>query len=214
MTLENINWFDISVIGIVLGFAVFGFVSGFTDKFFSMLSWTAAAILTLHIYPYLRPWVSTFITQDIPAMLVTGAAVFIVLLITFKLGTASLSKSVKGSPLGSLDRGLGIILGAFTGFLALVSIHLGIRYFAPHATYPHWITHAKTWSFITLGGEYVEKIIPLELPKISSLPPLPKERIIAKLSHTSSTRSEEKRVGYKKKDREALTRILARHEKI
>ncbi|UNM06816.1 MAG: CvpA family protein [Holosporaceae bacterium] len=66
----------------------------------------------------------THISNDTFATIVTFCVVFIALLIVFKVGTSALSKSIKGSPLGSLDRGLGVIFGLLTGFVVLSSLYL------------------------------------------------------------------------------------------
>lgn len=173
--------------------------------------------MTLHLYPYLRPWVGSFIDQNFLAAIVTIAAVFLVLLITFKLGVSFLSKSVKDSPLGSLDRGLGILFGAFTGFLFLIAVYLGLQCSLSATSYPESLNKSKIWPFVAIGSTYVERLIPVKLPKLDEGPTAAenraaRERLMQKFSHAPSQKSQKPSVGYPAKDRAALDTIFSTTE--
>lgn len=159
------NWVDIVLLLILLGFGFFGFLSGFTDKFFSTVSWIAAGLLATHIYPWLKPWAAQHIQNHTIAAIVTFIAVFVALLIVFKVATSSLSKSVKGSPLGSLDRALGVVLGLFTGFILYAALALlDLNYL--HFFYRQSAFHeSKIWAISGIGASYIGAVLPKHLIK-------------------------------------------------
>jgi membrane protein required for colicin V production len=181
--MEHINWMDVILSGILLVFSVMGFIAGFTEKFFSILSWVGAGISTLHLYPLAKPFAGRHIENDTWATIATFALIFLVLLIVFKLVTRFLSNSVKGGPLGSLDRGLGVILGALTGFFFLASLTLAGRYFFTPSHYPEPLKVSKIWSWAEFGGYYLEKVLPplkLSNPLVNPFPDFGKSTSIAR----------------------------------
>ncbi len=181
--MEHINWMDVILLAILLVFAIMGFIAGFTEKFFSILSWVGAGICTFHLYPLAKPFADRYIQNETWASIVTAVVIFLVLVIIFKLVTRFLSKSVKDSPLGSLDRGLGVILGAFTGFFFLASLTLAGRYFFTPSHYPDPLKASKIWSWAEFGGYYLEKVLPplkLSDPLVTPTPDSRQSRSVAR----------------------------------
>lgn len=164
MELMNINWIDIAFIVFILIFAALGFWSGFTDKFLSSIAWSGASLLTLHVYPLIHPWVGTHIANPTIASIVAFGSIFLVLIVTFKIGVNYVSTFVKGSSLGGLDRGLGILLGALTGILMLALLTLAMRFLLKNSEYPPQLKQSKIWIFATAVGGYVEKMLPIKIP--------------------------------------------------
>ncbi len=181
--MEHINWMDVILMAILLVFSIMGFITGFTEKFFSILSWVGAGISTLHLYPLAKPFAARYIENDTWATIATFAIIFLSLLIVFKLVTRFLSKSVKDSPLGSLDRGLGVILGALTGFFFLSCLTLAGRYFFTPSHYPEPLKVSKIWSWAEFGGYYLEKVLPplkLSEPLVKPLPDFEKSNTVVR----------------------------------
>ncbi|HCI48442.1 MAG: hypothetical protein A2621_02610 [Alphaproteobacteria bacterium RIFCSPHIGHO2_01_FULL_41_14] len=158
--MEFINWVDIVLLAILLFFAVFGFIAGFTEKFFSILSWVGAGICTLHLYPWLKPFTQQHVTNETLASIVTASAIFLVLLITFRLGTSFISSSVRGSPLGALDRSLGVVLGIITGLFLLALICLVDRAYLHTLHKKNAFNDSKVWQLTCLTSTYLEKLLP------------------------------------------------------
>ena len=53
----NINYLDIGLLIFLLGFGAVGFIVGFTEKVFSIISWIGSAMLSYYTYDWVRPWV-------------------------------------------------------------------------------------------------------------------------------------------------------------
>ena len=206
--MEFINWADIVFLSILLLFAVFGFISGFTEKFFSLLSWTGAGILTTHVYPWLKPWTLQHISNDTLASILTFIAIFLILLIVFRLGTSFLSSSVKGSPLGALDRGLGVILGVITGLFLLAALCLADRTYLHVLGKNSSIKTSRVWNFSVLTSTYLEKLFPS-----SAIPPRIEKRNDSLVQHLSLPPETKKRTkGYRASDRINMNKITQKFE--
>lgn len=198
--MDFMNWIDIALFALLLLFAVFGFIAGFTEKFFSIASWVGAGLLTSHVYPWLKPFGKQFISNDTLASIVTFGVIFLILLIIFKLATGRLSRSVKGSPLGSLDRALGVILGVFTGLFLLASLCLLNRAFFNVLENNSAFNHSKVWGFSQMNSTYLEKLLPHSIAK-----PLSKKKSSNLTLRLSRPCIEEKKTaGYKTSDRAQL----------
>jgi membrane protein required for colicin V production len=201
--MDIMNWIDIALLALLLLFAVFGFIAGFTEKFFSIASWVGAGLLTSHVYPWLKPFGKQFISNDTLASIATFGIIFLILLIIFKLATGRLSRSVKGSPLGSLDRALGVILGVFTGLFLLASLCLLNRAFFNVLGNSSAFNHSKVWAFTQMNSAYLEKLLPNSVAK-----PLAKKKssdLALKLSRPCI--EQKKTGGYKTSDRAQLSQI-------
>ncbi|MFN7662450.1 MAG: CvpA family protein [Alphaproteobacteria bacterium] len=207
--MEFMNWVDIALLSVLLLFAIFGFISGFTEKFFSIMGWVGAGILTTHVYPWLKPWAQHHISNETMANIITFVGIFLVLLIVFRLGTSFLSSSVKGSPLGALDRGLGMALGVLTGLLLFAALCLADRtYFHTLSKNTHF-QDSRVWSFSMVASTFLEKLFP-----DSMVQPTTKKKHDALVHHLSLPPETKKRTkGYSKGDRQQITAIANRKSK-
>lgn len=158
--MEFINWVDIVLLAILLFFAVFGFISGFTEKFFSTLSWAGSVIATMHLYPWLKPLAQEHIMNETMATVVTFSCIFLVLLISFRLASGFISKSVRGSPLGALDRSLGIVLGVITGLFLLATLCIVDHTYLNVLNKNKAFQESRVWQFTVLNSSYLQKLLP------------------------------------------------------
>jgi membrane protein required for colicin V production len=200
--MDFINWVDIVLLLILLAFAVFGFISGFTEKFFSLISWTGAAITTMHVYPWLKPWAQKHIDNETLASIVTFAGIFLVLLISFRLATSFISKSIKDSPLGGLDRSLGVVFGIITGLFLLSSLCLADGLYLHTFEKKEAFNESKVWSFTTLTSSYLEKLLPESFAADHLKKKDDREAIVHHLSIPPEVKKRTK--GYKEGDRSKL----------
>lgn len=205
MEWTSINWIDIGFIAFILLFAFMGFWSGFTDKFFSSIAWVAASLLTLHLYPVLHPWVANRITNTTIASIVTFGSVFLVLIVAFKMGVSSFSKYVKDGPLGGLDRGLGILLGALSAIVILALLTIGMRFLLKNAEYPLDLQRSRVWVFSTAVGTYVERVLPVSVP---SAPTFFNASQMARDLATDKTPLGQKPATYTKSDRQRIKKLI------
>ena len=206
--MEFINWVDIVLLSILFFFAVFGFISGFTEKFFSIVSWAGAGIATTHVYPWLKPWAHQHIANETLANIVTFSTIFLVLLISFRLGTSFISKSVKDSPLGALDRSLGIVLGVITGLFLLATLCLADRIYFHVLDRKNAFNESRVWSFTVLNSTYLEKLFPDSFASKSF--EKKNDEIVQQLSIPPETKKRTK--GYKAADRAKMATISQKNE--
>ncbi|MEE8659016.1 hypothetical protein CGLAMM_08040 [Acetobacteraceae bacterium EV16G] len=104
---------------------------GFAEELSAVIAWGGAIMLCYFLYHFLaerlEPWMSDEKSSRTVAIIVS----FIVLLVIMRMVTRSFGQFLKKNLFGNLDRILGIVFGALRGYLVLVIVFIGLRYFFP-----------------------------------------------------------------------------------
>lgn len=104
---------------------------GFAEELSAVIAWGGAITLCYFLYHFLaerlEPWMSDEQSSRTVAIIVS----FIVLLVIMRMVTRSFGQFLKKNLFGNLDRILGIVFGALRGYLVLVIVFIGMRYFYP-----------------------------------------------------------------------------------
>lgn len=155
--------FDIAVL-LFVGFgAITGFIRGFVQEILALAAWLFAifAIRMLHtpVTAALEPYIGTG----------SGSAVLafaLLLLVPFaatKLVSKWAGNMSRASVLGPIDRVLGFGFGAVKGVIIVVLgfsvLVLGYDTVWGVGGRPHWITQAKTYSFVNASSEALVQLI-------------------------------------------------------
>jgi membrane protein required for colicin V production len=151
---------DIIVVAIIGLSALFGFIRGFLREVLSIGSWIVAGLATWFGLPYLRPFASQYISHELIADVATGIAIFLVVLVVASVISHFITRSVRESSLGPLDRSLGILFGIARG-AAIVSVALLIcdNFYAPDNR-PQWLKDARTLPVVQIGADFVRQFVP------------------------------------------------------
>lgn len=151
---------DIIVIAIIALSALFAFVRGFLREILSIGAWVAAGLATWFGLPLLRPFGRQYIEIELIADIATGVVIFVVVLVVASIISHFLTRGVRESALGPLDRSLGLLFGVFRGAL-IVSVALLIldNFYAPENR-PVWLKDARTLPVVQAGADIVRGLVP------------------------------------------------------
>ena len=138
------------------------YIKGFVLSVLAMAKWLLAYVLTLIIFPRIKPYVKDIIDNEYILDISLGISIFILVIFFVLLINKGISKAVKYTGLGNLDT----IFGFFFGFVRSYIIAICIFY-AVHVVYNHdkWpINHNKSYIFPYLkkGSNYLLKEFPDE----------------------------------------------------
>ena len=97
----------------------------------AIFAWAAAAFATLYFGPWLIPLMRDVIATPWLASLAAYAGIFLVVLIPLSFIGHRFSETVKHSPIGPLDRALGIAFGVVRGLVIVGLAYLAFTYFVP-----------------------------------------------------------------------------------
>jgi len=154
------HWIDILVIGILLISGAFAYARGFVHEVLSIAAWIGAVFATLYGTPVLEHFTLQFIEDPFIASLVTYIVVFILALTILSITTRRISRSVKESALGPLDRALGFLFGLLRGAVIVALVWIGYAWMTPPDEQPEWIYEARTIPLIIQGADMLKALAP------------------------------------------------------
>ncbi len=155
-----INIVDIIVVAVLLISGLLAFFRGLVHEVLSVSAWIGAGFATLYGYPLLTPYVMQVISSQLVAQIVAGVVVFIAVLILISLLSHAISKRVKESALGALDRSLGFVFGLLRGAFLICLCWLLLSWVLPGEDRPAWLQDAKSRPVIETGAELLEALVP------------------------------------------------------
>ena len=124
---EDVLFFDIIFVLIIVYNIIKCFSDGFSLSFLSSLKWFVSVVATIILVPKLQPWVSNYIESDFINNVGIGAFVFIVTLyVAIVLGKA-IEKTVTWTGVGSVDKSFGIMFGILKGYVVAVCFFFYIK---------------------------------------------------------------------------------------
>ena len=92
---------DIVILVVLLISALLAFARGFVKEMLSVFAWVGAALAALYGFPYVRPLARKYVSVEIVADLIAGAAVFVVALIRLSILSQAISSGVRQSAVGA-----------------------------------------------------------------------------------------------------------------
>ncbi len=151
---------DILVILTVLVSAGYAAWKGFLWETLTIFDWLAAAFGCLYFGPYLVPMMRGVVSTAWLAGLIAYAVVFLIVFIPLSFMSHRFSESVKNSPIGPLDRALGIAFGVVRGLAVVALIYLAYTYFVPVPEQARFVRDARSLPIIQSTGQVILSLVP------------------------------------------------------
>ncbi len=151
---------DIAVLAVVVMSGLLAFWRGFVREVLSVGAWIGATVATLYLFEFAQPVARTYIEVELIADIVAGVAVFVVALIALSLVSHALSRRVRESTLGPLDRSLGLVFGLVRGAAVVALAYLIFAALFPPEDRPKWVTEARTEPLMVGGAAFLASILP------------------------------------------------------
>lgn len=155
-----ITLLDIILLVVMLLSGILAMVRGFLREILSILSWAAAAVLTIYAYPRLLPLAREYVNHDMAASAIVIGGVFLGTLLIVSIITIKISDMVLDSRVGALDRTLGFLFGLARGLVIVVVAFLFFAWLVPERSQPDWVTTAKSRVVLENAGAYLMSLLP------------------------------------------------------
>ena len=135
---------------------------GFVLSILSMAKWLLAYIITLLIFPKIKPYLKNIIDNEYVLDIGLGISIFIIVIFFILMVNKGISKAVSYTGIGSLDS----VFGFFFGFLRAYIISVCI-FSVVHIVYNYdkWPTNADKsfiFPYLEKGSNYLLKEFPDE----------------------------------------------------
>ena len=211
-----INVTDLVIFVVILISGALAFVRGFVHEVLAMAAWIGAAVATVYGLPHVLPFARDLIAIKIFAEIAAGASIFILVLIALSVLTHMLSRNIRESSLGAVDRSLGLLFGFLRGAFLICVVWIVLLWGMPREDHPTWITEARALPLVEQGAEVILEALPESLrPDLAdsetggpSLQLLIKPEIMSPGGGESDEAGPESDAGYKDAERKDLQRLL------
>jgi membrane protein required for colicin V production len=135
---------------------------GFILSIIAMAKWLLAYILTLIIFPKIKPYVKGIIDNEYVLDITLGISIFIIIIFVILLVNKGISKAIRYTGLGSLDTIFGFFFGFVRSYIISVCIFSGIHIVYNHDKWPLNYDKSYIFPYLKKGSNYLLKEFPNE----------------------------------------------------
>ena len=153
---------DLILIVLMLISGLLALMRGFTREILSLFAWIIAAFAAWYAtqMPPLVDLAHQFIAQKQLAIIVTGAAAFLLVLLVMSVITVKIGDWVLDSAIGSFDRTLGGFYGLLRGLVLVTIAYMAYIAFVPPEKRADWIEKAKLKPLIVKTANVIVDFLP------------------------------------------------------
>ena len=163
MDTPPINLADVAVVLVIVISGLLAFFRGLVHEVLAVISWIGAVLATLYGFSYARPYTTELISVPLIADMAAGTSIFLVTLILLSLLTNFVSRRIRSSALGPLDRSLGLVFGFLRGAVLIAVAWLLFTLVVPREDHPKWIAEAKVRPLVERSTVLLVSILPKRL---------------------------------------------------
>ena len=109
--LEKITVFDYSYIILTILLMIRGAFKGFVLSILSAAKWVLAYVLTIFIFPKVKPYVENILDNEYVLDVILGVSLFVLTIFLILMINKAISKAVTYSGIGTIDKFFGLIFG-------------------------------------------------------------------------------------------------------
>jgi len=135
---------------------------GFVLSILSASKWLLAYVVTLILFPKIKPHVKDVIENQYILDLVLGIGLFIVVIFVILIINKGISKTVKYSGIGKVDTVFGFFFGFVRAYIFCVCVFATVNIFYNYKNWPLNISKSFTFSYVQKGSNYLVKEFPNE----------------------------------------------------
>ena len=135
---------------------------GFILSILSMAKWFLAYILTLIIFPKIKPYFKNIIDNEYVLDVGLGITIFIVVLFIVLMINKGISKAVSYTGIGSLDTIFGFFFGFVRAYIISICIFSGVHIVYNYDKWPINFNKSYIYTYLEKGSNYLLKEFPNE----------------------------------------------------
>ena len=135
---------------------------GFVLSILSMTKWLLAYIVTLIIFPKLKPYFKNIIDNEYVLDVGLGITIFIIVIFLILLINKGVSRAIKYTGLGSLDTVFGFFFGFIRAYIISICIFSGVHIVYNYDKWPINLEKSYIFPYLEKGSNYLLKEFPNE----------------------------------------------------
>ena len=135
---------------------------GFVLSILSMAKWLFAYIITLLIFPKVKPYLKDIIDNEYVIDIGLGITIFVIVIFLVLMINKGISKAIRYTGIGSLDTVFGFFFGFIRAYIIAVCIFSGVHIVYNYDKWPINLNKSYVFPYIEKGSNYLLKEFPNE----------------------------------------------------
>ena len=135
---------------------------GFVLSVLSMAKWLFAYIITLLLFPRIKPYLKNIIDNEYVLDISLGISIFILVIFLVLMINKGISKAISYSGIGSLDTLFGFFFGFIRGYIISICILSGAHIVYNYDKWPLNLDKSYIFPYLEKGSNYLLKEFPNE----------------------------------------------------
>ena len=136
--------------------------NGFVLSILSMAKWILAYVITLILFPKIKPYFKDIIDSEYVLDIGLGITIFIIVIFVVLLINKGISKAVSYTGIGGLDKTFGFFFGFIKAYIIAVCIFSGIHIVYNYDKWPLNNDQSYIFPYLEKGSNYLIKEFPNE----------------------------------------------------
>ena len=159
---ESISTIDLIYLLITI-FSVFQcYKKGFILSILSIAKWLLAYVVTLILFPIIKPYFEGIIDSEYVLDIILGIGIFVVVIFLILLINKGISKAVKYTGIGGLDVTFGFFFGFIKAYIISICIFSATHIVYNYDKWPINLNKSYIFPYIEKGSNYLIKEFPNE----------------------------------------------------
>ena len=159
---EAISFIDLIFLIITIISVIKCYRKGFVLSLLSASKWLLAYIITLILFPRIKPYFKNIIDSEYVLDVTLGLAIFILVIFIILMANKGISKTMKFVGLGRLDSIFGLFFGFIRSYAICVCLFSAMDIVYNYNKWPINIDKSYTFPYIKKGSIYLIKVFPNE----------------------------------------------------
>ena len=135
---------------------------GFVLSILSITKWLLAYVITLILFPRVKPYFKNIIDNEYILDVGLGIAIFVIVIFLVLLINKGISKAVSYTGIGGLDTTFGFFFGFIRAYIISVCVFSAIHIVYNYDKWPINIDQSYVFPYIKKGSNYLIKEFPNE----------------------------------------------------
>ena len=159
---EGISIIDLIYLIITILSVVKCYHKGFVLSILAASKWILAYVITLVLFPKIKPFFKNIIDSEYVLDITLGIAIFILVIFVILMINKGIGKAVKYSGLGGLDSIFGFFFGFIRGYIICIILFSAVDIVYNYSKWPINTDKSYTFPYIEKGSNYLIKELPNE----------------------------------------------------
>ena len=159
---EVISFIDLIYLIITILSLISCYKKGFVLSVLSMAKWILAYILTLILFPKIKPYFKDAIDSEYLLDVGLGISIFVIVIFLILLINKAISKAISYTGIGGLDRVFGFFFGFIRAYIIAVCVFSGIHIIYNSDKWPLNNSQSYIFPYLEKGSNYLIKEFPNE----------------------------------------------------